>query len=49
MDGLGAEIGSSGRGNAAGNMMKGRVCDPPMPPWKEISSSNAQPSSSSGS
>ena len=29
--------------------MNGRVCGPPMPPWNEISSSNAQPSSSGGS
>ena len=28
--------------------MNGRVCNPPMPPWKQISSSKAQPSSSSG-
>ena len=27
--------------------MNGRVCRPPRPPWKQISSSNAQPSSSS--
>ena len=26
--------------------MKGRVCGPPIPPWKEISSSNAHPVSS---
>ena len=29
--------------------MNARVWNPPMPPWKQISSSNAQPSSSSGS
>ena len=28
--------------------MNGRVCGPPSPPWKEISSSKAQPSSSVG-
>ena len=32
-----------------GYSRNGRVCRPPSPPWKEISSSNAQPSSSSGS
>src|SRR5215211_3499086 len=42
-------IGSSGVGSATGWRMKARVCGPPMPPWKEISSSKAQPSSSSGS
>ena len=29
-----------------GARMNGRVCEPPMPPWNEISSSKAQPSSS---
>ena len=33
----------------AGWRMNGRVCGPPRPPWNEISSSNAQPSSSCGS
>ncbi len=49
MDRLGAGDRPLGRGKAAGYMMNGRVCGPPMPPWKEISSSKAQPSSSSGS
>ena len=35
-------------GSAAGWRMNARVCGPPSPPWNEISSSNAQPSSSVG-
>ena len=38
-----------GKWKLRGWRMNGFVCGPPMPPWKEISSSNAQPSSSSGS
>ena len=38
---------SSGSGSSIGKRMNGRVCSPPMPPWNEISSSKAQPSSSS--
>ena len=41
--------GSSGSGSSAGYRTNGRVCGPPIPPWKEMSSSKAQPSSSSGS
>ena len=41
-------IGSAGAASAGGWSMKPRVCGPPSPPWKEISSSNAQPSSSVG-
>ena len=37
------------RERAAGTGRTPRVCGPPSPPWKEISSSNAQPSSSAGS
>src|ERR1700722_14429113 len=42
-------IGSDGAGSSTGCRMNGRVWGPPRPPWNEISSSNAQPSSSSGS
>ena len=42
-------MGSSGSGRPGGARRNGRVCGPPRPPWKEISSSNAQPSSSTGS
>ena len=42
-------IGSAGTSRWAGWRMNGRVWRPPMPPWKQISSSKAQPSSSSGS
>ena len=42
-------IGSAGSGSRAGQSRKARVCEPPMPPWKEMSSSKAQPSSSAGS
>ncbi len=38
-----------GAARCGGCRMKGRVCGPPRPPWKEISSSKAQPSSSVGS
>ena len=39
----------AGISSRSGWRMNGRVCGPPRPPWKEISSSKAQPSSSSGS
>ena len=45
----GAEDGAGWHREMPGCRMNGRVCWPPMPPWKQISSSNAQPSSSSGS
>ena len=48
VDGAAPTIGSAGAGGF-GVEENGRVCGPPSPPWNEISSSNAQPSSSSGS
>jgi len=42
-------IGPGGSVSVGGYRMNGRVCAPPRPPWKQISSSKAQPSSSSGS
>src|SRR6185437_4144536 len=39
-------ISPSGSGSPAGASRNARVCGPPMPPWNEISSSNAQPCSS---
>ena len=42
-------IGSSGSGSAVGWRMKARVWGPPIPPWNEMSSSKAQPSSSCAS
>jgi len=42
-------MGSSGAARRRGWRMNGSVCGPPIPPWNEISSSNAQPSSSAGS
>ena len=45
----GADDRLAGAGSSFGYSRNGRVCGPPSPPWKEISSSNAQPSSRSGS
>ena len=39
-------MGSSRQREPGGASRNGRVCGPPRPPWNEISSSNAQPSSS---
>ena len=42
-------MGPGGTSRCDGWRMNGRVWTPPSPPWKQISSSKAQPSSSSGS
>jgi hypothetical protein len=49
MHGLGAEHRLGGDRQRDGSRMNGCVCDPPIPPWNEMSSSNAQPSSATGS